>query len=538
MVAQGLNSPAPPQVLKALQGARWLSPDSDTYVGDLFDIVGEYEAFDDDDPHTLLRLAAGLLPSLIAPETNLLAWLCSPRCLPGFESILSPIRAFAAAGNPLRPEHINVDEGLQDLQGLIVDASVEARKWLEEAPHYQTKFPWAVRVWRYLCREGVLSQMLTPVSQDRRDELNDVRDLVNLLNRDRYAEVIHEAENLMGGRPAKQGVIVGNARDWLEKRIDESKDRAATWCSLVSREAATRSGRLDSWLQEQVSVLRSHLQTECPTVLEALLELGSEGNPQDLAASAGCAMRSIQQLADYLNIDIQHVISQQTHPIVRDLETMNKTAGSASNLSNIAGQLEAAISRRLLWVPSVELDDVGLLTPEDRLAKMSQATVSFDQGGVSLEQAIRSRMNHRDFRFFDLLMSAIPEATLDLMKSEYSEELAVESKTLKKAIESTQTTVDQAEKDGVIEFEGSQWNKHQHTLDDVDVEAVLNFSPVYHALEAIKNELHEERMQRGQELLEEWQTLLSVGDIDDLNGNFLKEVSPTFEKASNSGSLD
>ena len=64
MVAQGLSSPAPPQVLKALQGARWLSPDSDTYVGDLFDIVGEYEAFDDDDPtHTT---AAGCRPSAVA----------------------------------------------------------------------------------------------------------------------------------------------------------------------------------------------------------------------------------------------------------------------------------------------------------------------------------------------------------------------------------------------------------------------------------------------------------------------------------------
>ena len=103
MIAQGLTPPAPPQVLKALQGVRWLSADSDAYVADLFDIVGEFEPTEDNDAQTLLRLSAGLLPSLIAPETNLLAWLSSPRCLPTIESIVSPIKAFAADGNPLRP---------------------------------------------------------------------------------------------------------------------------------------------------------------------------------------------------------------------------------------------------------------------------------------------------------------------------------------------------------------------------------------------------------------------------------------------------
>lgn len=65
--------PAPPQVLKTLQGVRWLSADSDAYVVDLFVIVGEFEATEDNDAQTLLQLSAGLLPSLIAPETNLLA---------------------------------------------------------------------------------------------------------------------------------------------------------------------------------------------------------------------------------------------------------------------------------------------------------------------------------------------------------------------------------------------------------------------------------------------------------------------------------
>ena len=539
MIAQGLNPPAPPQVLKALQGGRWLSPDSDAYVGDLFDIVGEFEAMDDNDTETLLRLSAGLLPSLIAPETNLLAWLSSPRCLPAIESIVSPIKVFAATGNPLRPEHITGDEGLQHLQRLIMEASAEARTWLEEAPQYQTNFSRAVRVWQYLCGEGVLYQMLTPVSQDRRDQINTVQGYVEVLNRDGYAEVINQAENLMGGRPPRQGDIVGNARDWLAKRIEEAKGRAATWGNLVSREASSRPGRLDRRLQEQVSTLRSQLQADCPTVFEALLELGSEGTPQDLAGAAKCATSSLRQLADYMNIDLQHEPPEEPLPIVSGLKLINLSGGSVANPSGEVDQLETAISRWLLWAPSIEIDDAGLLVSEDSLVDLARATAGLHQGNVSLEDALQSRMGHRDFRFSGLLMSGLPRESLDHNRNRYLEELTIEKNTLREAIEQTQSAVDQAEKDGVIEFEGSQWNKLQNTLGDLDIETVLNFRPVYDALGAIKNELQEERMQRRQELLGEWQALMqgSEGDLD-LNGDFMKEVSTTFEKASSADSLD
>lgn len=539
MIAQGSKPSAPPQVLKALQGGRWLSPDSDNYVADLFDIVGEFEDTDDDDAQTLLRLSAGLLPSLIAPETNLLAWLSSPRCLPAMESIVSPIKAFAATGNRLRPEHITGDEGLQHLQRLIVEASTDALTWLEEAPKYHTNFSRAVRVWQYLCGEGILYRMLIPVSQDRRDQIATVQDCIDVLNREGYAEIINEAENLMGGRPPRQGDIVGNARDWLAKRIDEAKDRATTWCHLVSREASTRPGRLDRRLQEQVSTLRSELQVACPPILEALLELGYEGSRQDLAAAAKCATRSLRHLTDYLNIDVQHEPPEVLPPTVHDLRIINLPGSSALNPSGEVEQLETAISRWLLWVPSIEIDDAGLLVSKDSLVNLDQVTAGLHQGKSSLEDALQGRMDHRDFRFSGILMSGLPGETSDNNRSRYLAELTIEKNTLREAIDLTQAAVDQAEKDGVIEFEGSQWNKHQNTLADLDVETVLNFRPVYDALDAIKNELQDERMRRRQELVEEWQALTqgSVEDFD-LNGGFLKEVGSTFEKASNADSLD
>ena len=539
MAAQGLNPPVPPSLLMAVQGGRWLSPDSDAYVEDLFDIVGEFEDLVDDEAQVLLRLAAGIMPTLISPETNLLAWLSSPRRLPGLEMILSPIREFASSGYPLRPEHISGDEGNQYLQGLIIQASAEARKWLEEAPHYHTRFPWAVRVWQQLCKEGVLNQMLTPVSEDRRGEANSVQRYIKLLSQDGNDEVIHQAEDSIGGRPPKQSRIVGNARDWLIKRIEEARERATKWCYLVSRENETQSGMTDHWLQEQVSNLRGRLRDECPLVFEELRELASAGAPPDIVAAAKCVTRSLQQLADYLNLEIRYETVQEPPAIVHDLKTINRVAKSVWDRDIEVGQLEAAISRRLLWEPSAVLDDTGLPRSDASLVDVARATANNEIVDKPLEIAIRRRMDQRDFRFFDLLISGMPATDVDRLERTFLTELAVERKTLQQAIGSTQATVDQAEKDGVIEFEGSQWNKHNHALDDMNVEEALNFRPFYDTLEEIKNELHKEREQRRQELSEEWKSLVEESAEDaDLDRDFLKEVVSTFERARSDDSLD
>ena len=240
-----------------------------------------------------------------------------------------------------------------------------------------------------------------------------------------------------------------------------------------------------------------------------------------------------------MNLDIQHEPLEEPPPIVRDLKAINLPEGSVPNGSNVVEQLETAISRRLLWVSSVEIDEACLPVSDDSLVAMARTTVSLHEGDVSLENVLQKRMDQRDFRFSDLLMSGLPGESLDHNRIRYLAELAIERNTLREAIDLTEAAVDQAEKDGVIEFEGSQWNKHQHTLGDLDVEAVLNFRPVYDALEAIKKELHKERIQRSLELLEEWQALMgeSTGGID-LSVDFLKEVSSTFEKARNPDSLD
>ena len=539
IVSQGHVPPAPPQLLKAVQGARWLSPNSDAFVEDLFYIVGESEISDYEDIDVLLRLAAGLVPSLVFPETNLLAWVAAPSCLPGLDAVLSPVKAYANTGHALRAEHVSGDEGNQQLQGLIARASAEARQWLEEAPQNQTRFTRAVRVLQYFCRDGVLHEMLTPVAEDDREKINAVRDCVNLLDRGDYAELINSAEDSMGVRSTRSSHIVGNARDWLVNRIEEAKIRANSWLSLVSREAEGRSASSNDWLLEQVSILRGQLQTELPSAFEGLLELSSEETTPALAAAAKCVTRSMQELMDYLNLQTQHEIPQPTSDIVHQLGAISTGAATPIARGGDVDQLESALGRRLLWVPSLHLNDNGLPSSDDSLIDLATSPESFDSNRMTLEEVMLRRMDNHDFRFFELLRHGLSSNEADQLDRRFQSELASERKTLLEELESTQGAVEQAEKDGVIEFEGSLWTKHKNTLDDVSVEEALDFTTIYDGLDAIRRELSEERSRRGQELLEEWQSLEGQFDLQsDDDQEFLAGVKSTFEMARRIESLD
>ena len=539
IVSQGHVPPVSPQLLKAVQGARWLSPNSDAFVEDLFYIVGESEITDNEDINVLLRLAAGFVPSLIAPETNLLAWLAAPRCFPGLDAVISPVRVYANTGHALRAEHVSGDEGNQQLQGRIAQASAEARQWLEEAPQNQTKFTRAVRVLQYFCRDGVLREMLTPVAEDDRNKMNAVRDCVNLLDRGGYAELINLAEDSMGVLSTKSSHIVGNARDWLVSGIEEAKMRANSWLSLVSREAEGRSASSDAWLLEQVSILRGQLQTELPSALEGLLELSSEETPPALAAAAKCVTRSILQLMDYLDLETQEEIPHPTFEIVHQLGAISTGAATPIAHAGPVDQLESALSRRLLWIPSLHLNDNGLPFSDDSLIDLATAPTSFDLSSMALEEVMLRRIDNHDFRFFELLRYGLSPDAVDLLDRRFQSELASERKTLMEDLEATQGAVEQAEKDGVIEFEGTLWTKHKNTLDDVNVEEALDFITIYDGFDAIRRELNEERSRRGQELFEEWQSLEGQFDLEsDDDQVFLAGVKSTFEMAGRIESLD
>ena len=182
LVAEGLVEPQLPVLLKAAQASRWLSPESSDYVEDLFEAVSDVEPPFSDDAHTMLALAASIQPSLVAPQTNLLAWLDSPICLPSIERIVSLVRDFANLGHALGPEYIQGDEWQRHLQELIAEASSNARKWLEDSSKRFHNFGRTNNVWRNLCADGgALRNLLGAVASDHRSSVAEVKEHIREL---------------------------------------------------------------------------------------------------------------------------------------------------------------------------------------------------------------------------------------------------------------------------------------------------------------------------------------------------------------------
>ncbi len=96
-----------PMLLRAVQGARWLSSDSDTFVGDLFEIVAEYAQQEVGPAQELLEFAASIYASAVAPHSPTLAWLKTPNCCPELDYVVRPIRDFASKVIPLKPEYLS-----------------------------------------------------------------------------------------------------------------------------------------------------------------------------------------------------------------------------------------------------------------------------------------------------------------------------------------------------------------------------------------------------------------------------------------------
>ena len=540
---QGMTPPVQPELLLAVQGAIWLTPDTDTYVDDLSAVVFSVSPNEDDDIEILLGLSAALNASIQAPGTNLSNWLASPKLLQVMDAVVSEIFNFTTAlgGRQLRQEFITGDRGFQRLQNRITDASSNASNWLEESKQHRHKLQRANNVWQYLSSEGNLGEILTHVVKDERNRLGVVKDHLDFLESEsNVVDSINQADRSLMGSAATRREITGAARRWLIRRVQEAASRATDWCDLVVRETDATSHREDErWLVDQVATLRRELQSNCPEVLEALDELSSGANRPDIAAAALCTKRSLLRLAEYLNLRVENSPEIRPSAVAEYLALINTSETDGGSRAMEEVPLEIAIARRLLWTPSVDLDESGLPIEVGVLGNSVLNGSDIDGDEESLEAVIRAQVEKGDFRFMELLASGLAPEVKDELSREYRTEIDSARDTLALHLEDIRSVVDQSSNDGVIEFEGERWDRFIGEIDDIDVSQVLNFKAVHDSLDRIKYSVDEERAQRRREITEEWDSQRGAfEDATFFDEAFLKEVSDTFDRAIQPDSLD
>ena len=199
--AIGRFCPVPDWLLASAQGARWLTPDSDAFVGDLLEIVRTCQPAADE-VQQLLGLAAALRPSLIASGSGLIGWLTKTDCCSPLSGIVDAINDFARLGRALRPEDLLGIAGVEQRAVTIVEATRAAKQWLEGALSRRTKMKRATDVWRHFVGpKGELRAMLLPVSEDQRSEVEQVREsMIQWRDRDHIVEWIAEIDREFIGK--------------------------------------------------------------------------------------------------------------------------------------------------------------------------------------------------------------------------------------------------------------------------------------------------------------------------------------------------
>ena len=534
--AQGLTPVVPPLLLKTIQGARWLSPYSDRYAGDLAEIVSQTEPPIDNAPKALLGLAASLRVSIIKPGAMMLGWLSTPDICPVIEQVVSPIREFASRGLAVNPEDVRGDEAKQRLDSRVTEASISAKHWLEESLQHRHNLARANNVWRNLCTNGgPVIQMLAPVVSDNRQEVNVVKRTIEDLRQESYIEIIDRVDRLLlaNANSTPKPSIAGAARSWLLRRIEDAVNLSENWCLEVEKELEAHQGTQD-WLLDQVAELRDQVSAASVSAFDALSELSSESNPPGIVAGARCVMRSLQQLLDYLNIQHDSAIVEDSPKLVAALRKINDP-DRADEDEELRG-LDVSIARRLLWIPSLALDDSG--TPSaDALVKLAQgaSTTFFDD--TPIREVIENRLEADDFRFFCDLLSALPQDTLSELKDQYKKGLDEARRTLGDHIQQVYDVVEQAANDMVIEFESEEWDSLRRHVDDIDPDDEINIARCHDTLDVVQKSVASQRELRCTELAEEWEKTLSTFDDMDRNSHTIRILKDRFE-AANSATLD
>ena len=493
-----------PELLKAVQGSRWLAPASNRYVSDLSEFVHEYDRADVNAAQQLLELAASLHSSLIAPHSNMWGLLKTPDVCPSAGSIVSTFDDFARYGHALRPEYI---EGMGESvrhQDDIIAASATAKSWLESATarRYSTFQP-ATNVWMHLTGEGgTIRQMLAPVKNDDRTLVGSVK-----------GSIEEDPDDLINrvGRSLADGPwvpITGRARNWLINGINEANGLAERWCELVEYERDVQTGAQDRYLIEHVTNLRSEIQIHSRLFVEVLCELITDSYPTDIASAAQCALRSMEQVLDSLDINIDMGIPSAA-VAGRDLISIN--------MKTVSHNLSVAVSRRLLWTDSVDFRDDG-----DWEGQTLDGAICGLAKGVSetlsLEDAISRRFDIQDFRFFEVMMEGeLAAEQKETLKNRYRVAQQDSLVTLESLVKDVKDWVMQALRDGVIEIDDDDWILYDLVVSDISeaVESedeILNYVSMSLQLRDIQEGIERLELQKQDVFQDDWDKLFSALD--------------------------
>ena len=488
-VAQsGSRAPVPEWLVAAVQGARWLTQDSDLFITDLLDIA-KSEQPADHDLELMLGLAASLRTTLIAPASGLLGWLRAPTCLPHMHNLVKAVDDFASNGVALRPEDLRGVTGFQERQEILARQKKEVRNWLDTALERNTHLGWGTDVWRQLVgTNGELRIWLTPIVQNDLAHYAQVQEqLRHWQSHDYVKERIDRIQRENQGRKGKR--IEGTTREHLLREIAEICQLVGRWCDLAVRE--TRLQTEGNWVFDQVAKLCANLQSYLPEAEAELVKFVSSDGSFAFAASGLCLRRTIGQLRQTLDLPAGP----------RELETVQTREWKW--LVSGAADLTAALNRRLLCLPEIALEADGQPSPAS-VPVIASALTSPDGQANSPRRAVEARLDREDYAFVPIILESLGDQDRVELSNAYQERLEGSRLALADEIARVDSEIEQAVVDGV--FAEDQRADYSQVL-GIEPDKVLNFHAKFKMLEEVCDKLAAAREKRLEELKRLWNEL-------------------------------
>jgi hypothetical protein len=255
------------------------------------------------------------------------------------------------------------------------------------------------------------------------------------------------------------------------------RDLVSAVTAFVHRGRALRPEEL-----ENATELRTSLSQTLPEVEAALTALTRPLQPISLAAAARCLHRAIGQLHETLLLP--PTLSATASPATSDWEWL--PFGTRS--------LFVALSRRLLWLPEIQLADDGQPV-SDALPHIAPLLRDTCAAGRTLRAAFVGWLEQQDYRFVDILLHVLhrSEADFPTLSRRYHDALADSRAALCEQISQTQIAIEQAVVDGIIADERTQYNAK---VEAIHPDETLHFVPQYAALQQVRSELADARGKR------------------------------------------
>ncbi len=520
--SQGKQVAFPSWLLKAAQGARWLPQRILGLEEEMRELMEAHQP-GPDLSQQLLGMAAALRLALSERASAAEGWLHLAETrqeLPSLASVVEAVQSFTHRGMTLTPHALYDVQGLHHLEEQTAAAAETLARWLVDAPRKTMKAHRATKVWKKMVDPGgLLREAMEIAAGDRRHKADEVLKVAEQWSVYSYTEQqVRRLDIKLGGA---RNPLTADPLEQLHRETQRTCQMLRDWAQLAQAQQQNTNER--DYEVQQIQRLRGKVDSVMLSAARELEEMVERSQRPDLQAAARAASRVLAELCNTLSLTFP-----AQPPSLREFMPLEW-------LSEVAGRLEGAIRRRLLWIPEVPVDD-RLLPKEQALALLPKAIVHSLVDDRSLEDALDEAIRLEDFRFHRLYLEAMEEESTGPRLREIQNRLDAARERLRREACKVADQREQAFVDGYFEDEpidlpglagsldpnDSERNLLSAQLQAIDPERCENFGPAFRVLDSIKKALDSQLHERLRQQRETWLALRSRLPTQDLGTEKVK----------------